>query len=138
MSVATSPVVDVNVPRFNQAVIAVVTACAFVFQMPVLVWFGFGLLFVSRVFGPDVAPLTQFYVRLVRPRRTDDIEFEAAAPPAFAQLLGTVTLGAAAASLAIGWTVVGWGLTLLVTALASLAAVARICVGCVLYRRFAS
>ncbi|MDH3517788.1 MAG: DUF4395 domain-containing protein [Acidimicrobiia bacterium] len=132
-----SQTVDVNVPRFNQAVVAVVTAVAFVFQMPALVGLMFVVLAISRLGGPRWAPLTRFYVTVVRPRiqPAGPREFEAAAPPRFAQLLGALFLGGGYACLLAGWSAVGWVLTLTVTALASLAASARICVGCLIYER---
>ena len=134
----TSPVIDVNVPRFNQGVIAVLSAAAFVFQLPVLVALAFGLLLVSRLAGPQFAPLTQLYVRAVRPRIQPDgpTEFEDARPPAFSQWIGVAVTGLSLLALSIGWTVVGWSLVLLVAILAGLAAAARICVGCLLYERF--
>ncbi len=128
--------VDVNVPRFNQAVVAVLTALGFVFQQPWLVVVTFAVLAISWA-GPAVAPLTQLYVRLVRPRIQPDgpNEFEPAAPPRFAQLIGTVFLGAASFALVAGWTLIGWALSLIVTALAALAAATRICLGCIVYER---
>lgn len=128
--------VDVNVPRFNQAVVAVLTALGFVFQQPWLVVVTFAVLAISWA-GPAVAPLTQLYVRLVRPRIQPDgpNEFEPAAPPRFAQLIGTVFLGAASFALVAGWTLIGWALSLIVMALAALAAATRICLGCIVYER---
>ena len=130
--------VDVNVPRFNQAVTAVLCALVFVLASPGLVAIPLALLVLSRLGGPAVAPITQLYVRIVRPRFLPDgpVVFEDARPPAFAQLLGIVFLGAASLAFIVGLTPVGMGLTLLVAALAALAATARICVGCLLYARF--
>lgn len=134
---SSEPTVDVNVPRFNQAAVAVLTAVGFVFQQPWLVVATFVILALSWSAGPAAAPFTQLYVRLIRPRIQPDgpDEFEPAAPPRFAQLIGTVFLGAASFSLVAGWTAVGWSLSLIVTTLAALAATTRICVGCVLYER---
>ena len=133
----TTPMVDVNVPRFNQALVASLTAAAFVFDLPARVAVTFVVLALSWVGGPAVAPFTRLYVALVRPRVDPDgpREFEPAAPPRFSQLLGAVFLGAATAALYLGATTIGWALALLVTALAGLAAVARICLGCLLYER---
>ena len=130
--------VDVNVPRFNQAVIAVLCALVFILDSPGLVAIPLAILLLSRLGGPAVAPLTQLYVRIIRPRFQPDgpVEFEDARPPAFAQLLGLVFLGAASLAFLVGLTPVGMGLALLVAALAGLAATARICVGCLVYQRF--
>jgi hypothetical protein len=134
---STESTVDVNVPRFNQSVVALLTALAFVLGLPWLVVATFAILAVSWTAGPTVAPLTQLYVRLVRPRLQPDgpTEFEPAAPPRFAQLVGAITLGLASFALVAGWETLGWALTLVVTALAALAATTRICIGCILYER---
>ena len=128
--------VDVNIPRFNQAVIALVTALAFVLQLPWLVGVAFALLAVS-VLLPDRAPLSRLYVDHVRPRVEPNgpSEFESAAPPRFAQRIGAIVLGLAVALFFFGATTAGWAATLVVTALATLAAATRICVGCILYER---
>ncbi len=129
--------IDVNVPRFNQAVLAVIIALAFVVQLEWLVAIAFGILLVSFVGGPSVAPLTQLYVRWVRPRLDPGgpTETEDPRPPRFSQLLGTVFLGAAVIAFLIGFPVAGWILALIVMALAALAATTRICVGCILYEK---
>ena len=134
---STESTVDVNVPRFNQAVVALLTAFGFVLAQPWLVVMTFAILAVSWTAGPTVAPLTRLYVRVVRPRLQPDgpTEFEPAAPPRFAQLIGAVFLGVASFALVAGWETLGWALTLVVTALATLAAATRICVGCILYER---
>ena len=137
MSTSITPMVDVNVPRFNQALVAILTAVAFLADAPWLVGITFVVLAVSWLGGPSVAPFTLLYVGLVRPRVQPDgpREFEPAAPPRFAQMLGTLFLGGGTSALAAGQDGLGWGLTLVVAALAALAATARICVGCILYER---
>ena len=123
MSTQATSMVDVNVPRFNQAVVALATAVAFFADLPWLVAVMFGVLALSWLGGPAVAPLTRAYVALVRPRIQPGgpTEFEPAAPPRFAQMLGTVFLGAATWALYGGQEALGWGLSLVVTALATLA-----------------
>ncbi len=132
-----APRVDVNVPRFNQALVAVLTAAAFLWQLPWLVAGVLAVLALSLTLGPRWAPFTRLYVGVIRPRLQPDgpVEWEDARPPRFAQLLGTLVLGAATVAFAAGWHPLGWGLTLVVTALAALAAATRICVGCILYER---
>lgn len=129
--------IDVNVPRFNQAIVGGLTAGAFVLQQEWLVLVAFLVLGLSYVGGPGVAPLTQLYVRLIRPRIKPEgpTEFENAAPPRFAQLLGTIFLGGSLVSFALGAQTLGWVLTLIVMALATLAATTRICVGCIIYEK---
>jgi len=137
MSQPATPMVDVNVPRFNQAVVTVVTAVAFLADLPVLVGVMFTVLALSWMGGPTVAPLSRLYSGLVRPRFQPDgpTEFEPAGPPRFAQLVGTVFLGASSLALVSGFDTVGWGLALVVMVLAGLAATTRICVGCIFYER---
>lgn len=131
------PTVDINIPRFNQAMVAAFTAVAFVVQRPWLVGLTFAILAISWLGGPTVAPFSQIYVRAFRPRvdANGPTEVEPAAPPRFAQLVGTLFLGAASLSFVAGAMALGWGLTLVVTALAALAATTRICVGCIVYER---
>jgi hypothetical protein len=129
--------VDVNVPRFNQALVALLAGSAFLFDLPWLVAATFVVLALSWFGGPSVAPFTRLYVGVVRPRLQPrgPTEFELAAPPRFAQLLGAIFLGAATLALALGWSTLGWALVLIVTALAALGATARICVGCLIYEK---
>jgi len=129
--------VDVNVPRFNQALVTVLTALAFLLDAPWLVAITAAILAVSYVGGAGLAVFTQLYVRALRPRLDPDgpSELEPAAPPRFAQLLGALFLTAASVAFSVGLTAAGWGLTLVVTALAALAATTRICVGCLLYEK---
>ena len=127
--------VDVNVPRFNQACVAVLTGIAFVTQWWPLVAFVAVVLALTRFVGPQVGLFTQIYVRMLRSRVDGAVETEQSGPPRFAQLLGVVFLGGATVAFVLGSPVLGWVLTLIVTALAALAAATRICVGCVIYDR---
>lgn len=132
----TAETVDVNIPRINQATVALLTAVAFVASWEWLVAATFALLAVTRLGGPRYAPVTRLYLwfrRRFRPGLAGEVE--AAAPPRFAQTLGVGFLGAATLSFAVGATTLGWVFTLPVTALAALAATTRICVGCLIYTR---
>lgn len=130
--------VDVNVPRFNQACVAALTGIAFILQVWPVVALTAVVLAVTRFLGPRFGLFTQIYVRLIRPHLDGEIETEPAGPPRFAQLLGVLFLGSATVAFAVGFPVVGWILTLVVTALAALAATTRICVGCLIYERATS
>lgn len=134
---ANAATVDVNVPRFNQGLVAVLTGLAFVLDAPALVVVTFAILAVSWAWGPRLAPFTRLYVDVIRPRIQPEgpREVEPAAPPRFAQLVGAGFLGAASLAFALGAPVAGWALTLVVTALAALAATTRICVGCIIYEK---
>ncbi len=89
----------------------------------------------TRFLGHRYGLFTQLYRRTIRPRLAGPIETEWAAPPRFSQMLAVIFLGTATALLAFGATTAGWVVTLIVTVLATLAATARICVGCILYER---
>ena len=127
--------VDVNIPRFNQACTAALTALAFVIPWWPLVTIVAMTLLITRIGGPDVGVFTQVYVRMVQPRLSGPIETEPIGPTRFAQLLGIVILFAATLGFLVGAETVGWILTLTVTGLATLAAVTRVCVGCIIYNR---
>lgn len=127
--------VDVNVPRFNQAMVAALVGAAFVLQWWPLVAVTAGILGLTRFGGPRLGLFTQAYVQMIRPRLAGPIETEAAAPPRFAQLLGTVFLGASSVLFAVGWPVAAWAVALAVFVLALLAAGTRICLGCMIYER---
>lgn len=127
--------VDVNIPRFNQAVIALLTGLAFVIDQPWLVVVAFLILAISWAGGPRLAPLTRLYVGVIRPRLSGPVVTEPAAPPRFSQLIGAGFLGVASVAFGASAPVLGWALTLVVTALAALAATTKICVGCIVYRK---
>ncbi|MGI9642584.1 MAG: DUF4395 domain-containing protein [Acidimicrobiia bacterium] len=127
--------VDVNVPRFNQACVAVLTGLAFISQWWPTVAFVAIVLALTRFAGPRYGLFTQIYLRFVKPRLDGTVETEPSGPPRFAQLLGVVFLGLATVAFLLGASLFGWALTLMVTALAALAATTKICVGCVIYER---
>jgi hypothetical protein len=127
--------VDVNVPRSNQAAVALLVGLAFLLQWWPLVAITAAMLALTRLGGPRLGLFTQAYLRLVRPRLSRPIETEPAAPPRFSQTLGAIFLGVATLFFVAGWTTAGWVVSLLVFALATLAAVGRICVGCIFYER---
>lgn len=127
--------VDVNVPRFNQACVAASTAAAFVADVWQIVPIVAVVLALNRFAGPRYGLFTQLFVRFIRPRLTSPIVTEPADPPRFAQLLGIVFLAGATLAFVLGVHPVGWVVTLIVTALAALAATTHICVGCMIYER---
>jgi hypothetical protein len=129
--------VDVNVPRFNQACVAVITGVAFVLQIWQLVAVVAFALALTRFAGPRFGVFTQAYLRFIKPRFATQKRTEAVGPPRFAQLLGIVFLVAATVLFIAGAPMFGWAVTLSVTALAALAATTRICVGCLIYEQVA-
>jgi hypothetical protein len=129
------PQIDVNLPRFNQGMVALLTGVAFVVQAPGLVGLTLLSVAVTRYAGHRYGPWSQIYLRLLRPRLERPVETEWAAPPRFSQTLAAVFLGLGWTLLAVGYSTAGWTVTLMVTALATLAATARICVGCIVYQQ---
>jgi Domain of unknown function (DUF4395) len=126
-------VIDSRAPRFNQAVVGVVSLLAvatgwwwllalLALQLAVGVTFG------RRFCLPCVA-----YFELVQ-RRFGEGELEDARPPRVANMVGIAVLGAASAAYAAGWANVGGGLGLLVAGLALIAAVTGFCTGCEAYK----
>jgi hypothetical protein len=130
--------VDVNVPRFNQLCVAVLTGLAFVVGWWPLVAVVAAILAATRFGGARFGVFTQTYLKVIKPRwGHGDVETEPAAPPRFAQLLGVVFLTVASVLFLLGLDMAGWVVTLIVTALATLAAATKICVGCMIYERAA-
>jgi hypothetical protein len=126
-------VIDSRAPRFNQAVIGSLALVAFVVDFwPLLallaLQLALGLTLGRRWCLPCLA-----YFELVQPHFGEG-PVEDSRPPRFANMVGVAVLGAASLLHLLGFGTVGWGLGLLVAALALLAATTGVCVGCELYR----
>jgi hypothetical protein len=91
------------------------------------------ILAMGAVFGPRYGPFLRLYADVVKPRLSPPSELEDPRPPRFASAVGVVFLVAATAAFLFGATAVGWAFALVVAALAGLAAVTGICVGCEVY-----
>ena len=130
--------VDAAVPRFNQACVAVLTGLAFVVQVWPIVPAVTIVVAIDRFAGPRFGLFTTVYVRFIRPRLGRSITMEPSGPVRFAQVLGIAMLTLASMMFAAGIPALGWSVTLAVTALATLAATTRVCVGCLIYERVAS
>jgi len=130
--------IDVNVPRFNHAMVAGLVGIAFVAQWWPLVAATAVVLALTRFAGARWGLFTQVYLRVVGPRLAGPGETEPVAPPRFAQLLGVVFLTGATVLFVTGLSAAAWIVALVVFALALLAATTRICVGCILYERAVS
>lgn len=126
-------VMDARAPRFNQAVVGLVSLAA----VTVGPWWLLALLAAQLAIGltlgrrfclPCVA-----YFELVQPRFGEG-PLEDARPPRFANVVGAVVLGAASLAFAAGWDAAGTALGTLVAVFALLAAVTGLCVGCEAYK----
>jgi hypothetical protein len=126
-------VIDARAPRFNQAVVGVVSLVAVTvgpwwFLAALALQLAVGLTFGRRWCLPCLA-----YFELVQPRFGEG-PLEDARPPRFANLVGVVFLGAASAAYLGGAETLGTALGALVAALALLAAVTGLCAGCEAYK----
>lgn len=130
------PRIDPRAPRFNQGAVGVGALVAYLADAPLVLPVLAALLAAGALLGPGANPLSILWrraivpaFRLGAPARTKDD-----APVRFAQAVGLVFLAAASALLLVPVSVVvGWALALVVAALALLAAITDICVGCEVY-----
>jgi phosphate/sulfate permease len=126
-------VIDARAPRFNQAVIGVLSLVAVTtgpwWLLAVLAaQLAVGLTLGRRWCLPCVA-----YFELVQPRFGEG-PLEDARPPRFANVVGAVFLAAASIAFLAGWNGVGTALGAIVAALALLAALTGLCAGCEAYK----
>lgn len=125
--------IDPRGPRFNQAVLTVALVAGFAFDARWVAPVFALVLFLGAAFGPRFGPFLRLYADVVRPRLRPPEELEDPRPPRFAAAVGVAFLGGATAAFGLGAPGVGWALALVVAALAGLAAVSGICVGCEVY-----
>jgi hypothetical protein len=127
--------IDSHLPRFSQGVQSVVLALAFLLDVEIVVPLMALMLFAAVAGGSRWNLMAYLYRAVPIPRG----EPEAAAPPRFAQILGTVFLTLATVGLYTAEVdsttrmVLGWGPALLVALLAGLAATTGFCLGCEIY-----
>ena len=125
--------IDPRGPRFNQAVLAIGLLIAFLLDARLVVPLFAAVLFLGAAFGPKFGPFLRLYAVAIRPRLGPPRELEDPRPPRFAATVGVVFLLGGTIAFLAGATAIGWGLALIVAALAGLAATSGICVGCELY-----
>ena len=126
-------VIDANAPRFNQAVIGTLALVAFLTGWWPLLAILAAQLTIGLTLGRRWCLPCLAYFELVQPR-VGEGPVEDSRPPRFAKKVGVVFLGAAAISLALGFTILGWALALLVAGLALGAAATGVCAGCEMYK----
>jgi Domain of unknown function (DUF4395) len=125
-------VIDSRAPRTNQAVIGSLSLVAFLTGaewLPALLalQLAIGLTFGRQYCLPCLA-----YFELIQPRFGEG-PIEDSRPPRFANMVGVAFLGGATLAFLLGAEAVGWVLTLVVAALALLAAITGFCAGCRMY-----
>lgn len=125
--------IDARAPRFNQAVIGLVSLLA----VTVGPWWLLALMGAQLALGLTLGrrwclPCLAYF-ELVQPRFGEG-KLEDSRPPRFANLVGVVFLGAASLAFLAGLETVGTVLGALVAALALLAAATGFCTGCEAYK----
>lgn len=127
--------IDPRAPRFNQGVVGVAALLAFLLDAPLVLPFLALLLAAGALLGPGANPLAVLWRRAIVPglKLGAPARLKDAAPVRFAQLVGFLFLAGASVAFLLAAPLVGWGLTLIVAALALLAAITDICVGCEAY-----
>lgn len=126
-------VIDSRAPRFNQLVVSVGAAVAVITGFwPLLTLLG-AQLAISVLFGRQYCLPCVFYFSVVQPRFGEG-HLEDSRAPRFANIIGSVFLGAATLAYLAGSPTVGAVLGGIVAALAGLATTTGLCVGCELYR----
>ena len=126
-------VIDARAPRFNQAVVGIVSLVAVTVGPWWLLAVLAGQLAVGLTVGRRYCLTCVAYFELVQPRFGEG-PLEDARPPRFANLVGFVFLGAATAAYLAGWKTAGVALGAVVAALALLAASTGLCAGCEAYK----
>ncbi len=129
--------VDPRQPRLGQGITGATLLVGFLLELPLVLPVLAVILAAASLGGPGLNPYAQLF-RAIRaagwigPPR----ELEEAAPPRFSNTLGFAFLTAASLAYYLPdepVRAVAWGLGLLVSALALLAATTGLCVGCELY-----
>lgn len=134
MNATSAPApIDPRGPRTNQAVLSCALIIGFLAGLQWVVPVFAIVLALGAVFGPEYGPILRLFQKVIRPRLAAPAELEDPRPPRFAAGVGVVFLVAASVMFAIGADGAGWTLSLIVAALAALAAISGICVGCEMY-----
>ncbi|HYN90560.1 MAG TPA: DUF4395 domain-containing protein, partial [Thermoleophilaceae bacterium] len=122
-------VIDSRAPRTNQAVIGVLSLVAFITGAEWLVAVLAAQLAIGLTLGRRFCLPCLLYFELFQPRFGEG-PIEDSRPPRFANMVGVAFLGAATLAFVLGVPDLGWMLTLIVAALALLAATTGLCAGC--------
>lgn len=125
--------IDPRGSRFGAALTVVVLAVVLVTRSGWLLAIQAVIFAVGALAGLRFAPYGLVYRYLIRPRLGPPVVTEAAAPPRFAQAVGTVMAVAGVAGFAAGSAVAGMLFTALALAAAFLNAAFNYCLGCQMY-----
>jgi hypothetical protein len=126
-------VIDARGPRTNQAVIGVLSLLAFLLGLDWLPAVLAAQLAIGLTLGRRFCLPCLLYFEVIQPRFGEGA-IEDSRPPRFANMVGVAFLGAATIAFLAGVPGLGWTLTLIVAALALLAAATGLCMGCEAYK----
>jgi hypothetical protein len=126
-------VIDARAPRTNQAVIGVLALLAFSLDLEWLPGVLAAQLAIGLTFGRRYCLPCLLYFEVIQPRFGEG-PIEDSRPPRFANMVGVAFLGGATIAFLAGVPALGWTLTLIVAALALLAAATGLCMGCEAYK----
>jgi hypothetical protein len=126
-------VVDARGPRTNQAVIGSLALLAFLLDAEWLPALLAAQLAIGLALGRRFCLPCLLYFELIQPRFGEG-PIEDSRPPRFANMVGVAFLGGATLAFLLGAPALGWVLTLVVAALALLAAATGLCAGCEAYK----
>ena len=126
-------VIDARAPRTNQAVIAILAAVSLVTGWWAIVPLLTLHLSLGLTLGRAWCFTCHLYFRVIQPRFGEG-PIEDSRPPRFANQVGVAFLGGASVAFLLGLPGLGAALTLIVAALAALAATTGLCVGCEMYK----
>jgi hypothetical protein len=126
-------VIDARAPRTNQAVIGTLALVAFPLDLEWLPALLAAQLAIGLTLGRRFCLPCLLYYELIQPRLGEG-PIEDSRPPRFANLVGVAFLGGATVAFLAGVPALGWTLTLIVAALALLAAATGLCTGCEVYK----
>ena len=129
--------VDHSALRTNQAFIISLLLIAFIINAPWLVAFAAAVMLLGT-FVPRLSLFKAAYLYFLKPRGLvkPDVKADNPEPHLFAQGVGGTFLAVATIAFVLGASSLGWVLTWIVIALASLNLFAGICVGCLMYYWF--
>ena len=126
-------VIDSRAPRTNQAVVGLVSLLAIATGW----WWLLALLAAQLALGLTLGRRfclpCLLYFEVLQPRFGEG-PLEDSRPPRIANMIGFTVLGAASIAYAVGLGTLGFGLGVLVAALALIAAVTGFCTGCEAYK----
>ena len=126
-------VIDARAPRTNQAVIGVLSLLAFFLDVEWLPALLAAQLAIGLTLGRRFCLPCLLYFEVIQPRLGEG-PIEDSRPPRFANMVGVAFLGGATVAFLAGVPALGWTLTLIVAALALLAAATGLCMGCEAYK----